>query len=207
VEGTPGTVQPGPGTAAPSLNIQALVIAGESINVREGPGRNFAPVGALRPGATVEVIGRSGDGQWVQVRLEDDVEGWVFADLVRIIEPTSAATATEAAYQPPADQLLLAGLIADSSYSGSLRFQAQAATPTPDVSLATLSVPTPVPIAPPVEVTAPQLPEGSTFTLPQNIPYRDERWYGMTLGLLAIIVVIVLGTGINLIRALLRRRS
>jgi Bacterial SH3 domain len=207
VEGTPGTVQPGPGTAAPSLNIQALVIAGESINVREGPGRNFAPVGALRPGATVEVIGRSGDGQWVQVRLEDDVEGWVFADLVRIIEPTSAATATEVAYQPPADQLLLAGLIADSSYSGSLRFQAQAATPTPDVSLATLSVPTPVPIAPPVEVTAPQLPEGSTFTLPQNIPYRDERWYGMTLGLLAIIVVIVLGTGINLIRALLRRRS
>jgi hypothetical protein len=207
VAGTPGTLQPGAGTAAPSLNIQALVIAGESINVREGPGRTFAAVGALRPGATVEVIGRSGDGQWYQVTLEDGAEGWVFADLVRIIEPTTAATATQAAYQPPADQLLLAGLIADSSYSGSLRFQAQEATPTPDTALATVIAPTVVPIAPPVEITAPDLPEGSSFTLPQNIPYRDERWYGMTLGLLAIIIVIVLGTGINLIRALLRRRS
>ena len=36
--------------------------------------------------------------------------------------------------------------------------------------------------------------------------YRDERWYGMTLGLVAIILIITVGMIANILRGLFRRR-
>jgi uncharacterized protein YgiM (DUF1202 family) len=38
-------------------------------------------------------------------------------------------------------------------------------------------------------------------------PYRDERWYGMTLGIVVIVVIIALGSIVNVLRSLFRRRA
>ena len=40
----------------------------------------------------------------------------------------------------------------------------------------------------------------------QSIPYGEQRWYSMTLGLAVIIVVIALGALVNIVRGLLRRK-
>jgi hypothetical protein len=39
----------------------------------------------------------------------------------------------------------------------------------------------------------------------EPVPYRDERWYSMTLGLVVIILIILLGAIINILRSLFRR--
>ena len=58
----------------------------------------------------------------------------------------------------------------------------------------------PVPLAS-APVAAPLPAQGAKITT----PYRDQRWYGMTLGLLAVIGVITLGAVINIVRGLFRR--
>jgi hypothetical protein len=55
------------------------------------------------------------------------------------------------------------------------------------------------------EPTAPvELPP---MTVEQAIPRAESRWYAMNLGLLVIIVVIIVGTLLNIARAILRRRA
>ena len=54
-------------------NVNAL-----TLNVRSGPGTSFATSGFLSKDDTVIPIGRSEDGTWIQVRLENNTEpGWV----------------------------------------------------------------------------------------------------------------------------------
>ncbi len=54
-------------------NVNAL-----TLNVRSGPGTSFATSGFLSKDDTVIPIGRSADGTWIQVRLENNANpGWV----------------------------------------------------------------------------------------------------------------------------------
>ncbi len=165
---------------SPPVLIEGVVNTDVSINVREGPGRNFPPVAALTPGTRVQVIGRSGDGNWLQIRLADGREGWVSAALIRLEQP--AVTPTGSAYDP---QTMRVSLFSDSSYSdvGPVELQADITPPAP----------------------APLPPDEDAAAVPAAIPYRDERWYSMTLGLIVIIAVIALGAIINIGRALFRR--
>ncbi len=69
---TPTATVPG----SPSLTTQT------DLNVRAGPGIQYDLLGLLPTGTTVEVIGRSGDQQWWQIRFSPAADGigWVSAD-------------------------------------------------------------------------------------------------------------------------------
>ncbi len=72
-------------TATPT--VFALVRSQRRVNVRRGPGTQFAAFGSLAPESGVQIIGRNDDGDWYQVRLEDGEEGWVSASLLRLEVP------------------------------------------------------------------------------------------------------------------------
>ncbi len=159
--------------AAPELVIFAQVNANQAVNVREGPGRTFAPVASVRPRERVQIIGRSGDSLWLQIRLEDGREGWISSNLIVIEEPP---TPTPDGPTPTPERLddpnAIVALMSDSLWWGVPPVPAQQAAP-------------PVPAR----------------------RYEAERWYGMTLGLIVIIAVIVLGTVVNIVGSLFRRRG
>ncbi|MBI5668101.1 MAG: SH3 domain-containing protein [Chloroflexi bacterium] len=170
--------------------IIGVVDAGQSVNVREGPGRTFAPVGAARPGQRLQILGRNGAGDWLQVRLEDGREGWIAASLIRIEGPATPTPETGAGVDPYA----VVGLISDVDV---IAFQA---TATPEATAAVRAQD----LAP--EATA-EIPGAQDVSVGPPMPYRDERWYGMTLGLIVIIAVIAIGTVVNVIGSLFRRRQ
>ena len=60
----PPPVQPAPPPAgAPAAT------AIDFVNLRSGPGTNYAILGMVAPGTTGEVVGKSQDGLWWQVRV------------------------------------------------------------------------------------------------------------------------------------------
>jgi hypothetical protein len=52
-----------------------------SLNVRQGPGTNYAPVGTLVQGDQVQIVGRNADSSWWAISYENGT-GWVIASLV-----------------------------------------------------------------------------------------------------------------------------
>jgi len=64
----------------------ATGIALDYINVRSGPGTNYASYGIAQPGASAEIIGKSADGRWWVVKIPTSLvgtgQGWVSADWV-----------------------------------------------------------------------------------------------------------------------------
>jgi len=73
------------------------------INVRSGPGTDFAAVAALEPNATVELTGKTLAGDWWQVRTADGTTGWVFGQLLETSGDVSAvAVAADIPTPPPA---------------------------------------------------------------------------------------------------------
>jgi uncharacterized protein YraI len=190
------------------------VTSDEPINVRSGPGTDFAPVGVLQPGERFEVLGESDDGSWINVQLANDTRGWVFSQLVDVESPTSSLTSPQVAF----GVINLGGIGVGNQGSPALLLQQspveQVATRTPR--------PTQTRRATPTEEATEDATEESTdeaavvsgtssgsdtpndeFGLRVELPYREERWYGMTFGILVIVVVIVLGNIIGL----LSRRS
>lgn len=124
---------PTPSATPPILG---SVVSLQSINVREGPGVNFAALEALRPATRVEILGRNGDGTWLNIRLEDGKEGWVAAELIRI-QPTSTAFPTLTS-SPDQTQLALGTSMPTALFGGGT------ITPTPPRSLSEGATPTPV---------------------------------------------------------------
>jgi hypothetical protein len=183
------TNTPAPTNTPVATTITARVIATESINVRSGPATNFAPVGTASPGDEFVVIGRNGAGDWISVEFGDAEEAWIAAFLLEI----SAAEIPPAndTSQAERDVVLVAGT--------DLRLVPYRAQPetTPEAEATAEATTEPVAATPAIEATASQY----------TIPYAEERWYSMNLGLVAIIIIIVLGALINIGRALFRRRG
>ena len=71
--------------APPTAKLTAMtpwVTIDSPINVREGPGTNYAVIGTAAPGARYEITGRSpGLGDWWQISIGDRT-GWVYGPLV-----------------------------------------------------------------------------------------------------------------------------
>lgn len=192
---TAGSPTPTTGTpeAAALPVITGVITAESAVNVREGPARTFVPVAALQPGTRLQVIGRTADSLWYQVRLEDGREGWISAELLTLEEPAAAATATPvptAAARRDANAVV--SLMSDAGFE---RAAAQEATPEPTLEPAQPAA------AAASEPASPAAPVSGV-----SLAYRDERWYGMTLGLAAASAVIALGAAGNIIRSLFRRR-
>jgi len=65
------------------------------VNVREAPDRTGELITSLVPGTGVQVIGQSSNGDWINIRLEDGREGWIFNTLIFIQpSPTPIPSAT-----------------------------------------------------------------------------------------------------------------
>lgn len=79
------TLSPTPTEVPPIIGIIASM---DKVNVREGPDVSYDWFVVLDSGTGVVVLGRTEDGRWYNVRLEDGREGWVFANLVRV-QPTA----------------------------------------------------------------------------------------------------------------------
>lgn len=66
-------------------------------NMREGPGTDFALTSTEPDGTPLLVIGRTRDGEWLQVRAPDRSGGWVAAKLVALAVEVDAAPVVDTA--------------------------------------------------------------------------------------------------------------
>lgn len=76
------TETPTPDTPSPTVPSNPSLTTLTDLNVRAGPGIEYALLGLLPTGATADIIGRTEDRQWWQIRFDpalDDV-GWVASD-------------------------------------------------------------------------------------------------------------------------------
>jgi uncharacterized protein YraI len=93
VSGQPGTGGPFPGTAT---------VTSYKLNVRRGPGTNFAIITKLNTNDVVNLTGfRNGDATWVQVSLPNGTTGWVSALYIRTSIPVSSLTPVTSPTTPP----------------------------------------------------------------------------------------------------------
>jgi len=88
----PAPQQPTPQQPAPADGPTGVVIA-DRLNVRQGPGTNFAPIGTVLSGQTVRVLNRNATGDWWRICCVNNTqtEGWVSA---RFIKPNFDAAQT-----------------------------------------------------------------------------------------------------------------
>ncbi len=70
-----------PLTPFANLPKEIVVLAGNVVNVRSGPGRQYQLLGRLAGGDTAPTLGRSLDGQWWHIRFRGKL-GWVHGDYV-----------------------------------------------------------------------------------------------------------------------------
>jgi hypothetical protein len=84
-EPTSTPAEPEEGTAAGTAPGDAdAVIAGEIVNVREGPGTMFKQIGQLRRNTPLEVLAVNPAKNWIRISAPEDVRGWVYAPLCTI---------------------------------------------------------------------------------------------------------------------------
>jgi uncharacterized protein (TIGR02594 family) len=74
---------PAPSTALGSY----IVTAGGALNLRSGPGKNYATIGTLFVDETVEALSESLDGAWLQVRKFNGLVGWGSAKYLARLAP------------------------------------------------------------------------------------------------------------------------
>ena len=87
----------GPFEAGTRIVVEGVCAASSNrnVNIRSGPGTNYARLALLQAGNPIQVTGQSQDGQWFVVQNEF-VQGWVAARVVSEFH-TSAAAADAAA--------------------------------------------------------------------------------------------------------------
>lgn len=73
------TLEPPSPTPAP----EARLSASQTVNVRSGPGTNYAVIGRLNAGQSFEITGKNPAGDWLQFEL-DGRQGWVTANLISV---------------------------------------------------------------------------------------------------------------------------
>ena len=87
--------------AQPEPDAATAYVVPASMNVRGGPGTNYARTGGAARGAALVITGVTAAGDWYRVTLPDGAEGWVAAALVTTAGPV-ADVATLAATDIPA---------------------------------------------------------------------------------------------------------
>lgn len=65
------------------------------IYVYDAPADDATPIQAVVPGQAVMLLGRTADSQWIKVRLDDDVEGWIRASVVQVEPDVSVLPVVE----------------------------------------------------------------------------------------------------------------
>lgn len=81
-------------TRTPGPSLAASVTAAQ-VNVRAGPGTNYAVVGKVQSGVVFQVIGRTETGDWLRIccPVNEATESWISAQFVLVDMPNSEALA------------------------------------------------------------------------------------------------------------------
>lgn len=54
-------------------------VSAMTLNVRSGASTKFSPISVLSNGEAITPVGRSADGEWIQIKVEgSESDGWVF---------------------------------------------------------------------------------------------------------------------------------
>lgn len=70
-------------TAEPTSSAPPVAAFSQSVNVRQGPGRQFPAIMSMAVGQTTDILAVNGAGDWLKIRVGGG-EGWVLAELVTI---------------------------------------------------------------------------------------------------------------------------
>ena len=70
------------GTPAP-ISPVTLVVSVDQINLRKGPGRLFDKVETYKKDTPMFAFGQAPGGEWLLVRTDDDLSGWVAAEFMQ----------------------------------------------------------------------------------------------------------------------------
>lgn len=105
-----------------------LIITGDAVNVRSGPGTTFETVGAAVKGGNFQLLARNAQGDWWQICCVNGQPGWVF------------------------------GALATVENAEGLAIVADAPTPVPPTLAAVAEAPTAVPVVEPTPTSAPAAP-------------------------------------------------
>ena len=80
---------PSAASATPTQGRGAFQVTVERLNVREGPGTDYARIGSLSRGTRVQVLARS--KMWWKIRLGER-SGWVHSGLLERVPPSDGIT-------------------------------------------------------------------------------------------------------------------
>ena len=87
-------------TAPPAVSTKPEVVVSSQVNIRQGPGTNYAIVGAANPGQRFDVTGKTAAGDWWQINFNGQ-SGWVFGQLVTPANVQAVAVAQNIPAPPP----------------------------------------------------------------------------------------------------------
>ena len=117
-------------TATPAS--QPIVKASSDINVRAGPGVEYALAGALRTGEAAQVLGKNPLGDWWEVALASGSNGWVYSQLVESSgDLSSVAVALNIPTPPPTPLPVPTEVPAPTTAPAAAPVAAATATPAP----------------------------------------------------------------------------
>ncbi len=91
------TLTPIPPTATPEAS---SLTARQNVNVRSGPGTNYALIGQLAGGQTAVVLGRNADSSWYEFSYNGDA-AWVSGSLVNLSGDAGAIALAQNIPAPP----------------------------------------------------------------------------------------------------------
>jgi hypothetical protein len=67
-----------PADPTPTQANDSAVVSASSLNLRMGPGYGYGIIRQLSEGQRVNVLGRSVNGDWIEVMIDEQTGGWVF---------------------------------------------------------------------------------------------------------------------------------
>jgi uncharacterized protein YraI len=99
----PVEIPPTPTPAFTPVEVEGICAASSSrnVNIRSGPGTNYARLALLLAGQPIQVTGQSQDSQWFVVQ-NDFIQGWVSGRVVGVTGPCAQLPVVPAPPLPPA---------------------------------------------------------------------------------------------------------
>ncbi|MCC6454538.1 MAG: SH3 domain-containing protein [Caldilineaceae bacterium] len=97
---TPTTAPTAAPTTAPTPAVPVAVVTAANVNVRSGPGTDYARVGNLVAGQSCTITGRNQASTWWQLSCPPPVSGWVLGDLLALAGPVSTVPVVQTAPPP-----------------------------------------------------------------------------------------------------------
>ncbi len=100
-----------PAPVTQSVNEPQLIAPGP-VNIRSGPGINYAVLGTLNADTPVPIVGRNADTSWWQIKISGDATGWV-SNAVVSASNTEGVPVTQAS-APPVESAPVPQPVADN---------------------------------------------------------------------------------------------